>query len=335
MQAADYMSDGSAETRDVPAIETVGLTKRYGSGEDAVIAVDKLHLSVHAGEVFGFLGPNGAGKSTTIDMILDYIRPSEGHASVLGRHPQRDAERLRHEIGVVPEGFGLYERLTGRRHLEFAIEWKSAEDEPADLLARVGLDHDDANRPVQEYSKGMRQRLILAMALVGGPSLLILDEPSSGLDPHGIRMMRDIVRKEAARGTTVFFSSHILEQVEAVCDRVGILANGRLVNVDTVDGLRQAIGRESTVKLHIPSPVEVDPTVVTGVDSAYWVDSQLHVTCTDPQAKARVITRLTTQGVDIADIEVESPSLEDVFTAYTDTNETVDEMFNHAGGVNP
>jgi ABC-2 type transport system ATP-binding protein len=195
------------------AIETQGLTKRYGSGDDAVLAVDGLDLTVEEGEVFGFLGPNGAGKSTTIDMLLDYGRPTSGTATVLGLDAQDDSEQLRERIGVLPEGYGLYDRLTGRRHLEFAVEWQDADDDPDEILDRVGLDDDDAARPVGDYSKGMQQRLGLGMALVGQPDLLILDEPSSGLDPIGIREMRDIVRAEADRGATVFFSSHIMSEV--------------------------------------------------------------------------------------------------------------------------
>lgn len=324
MEQPHHVAGDAGATPASLAIRTDGLTKQYGEGSDGVLAVDHLDLDVGTGEIFGFLGPNGAGKSTTIDMLLDYIRPTAGGAEVLGMDPRRDAEELRHHIGVVPEGYGLYERLTGRRHLEFAIEWKDADDEPDALIDRVGLEATDAARPVGDYSKGMRQRLALAMALVGEPDLLILDEPSSGLDPHGIRLLRDIVREEASRGATVFFSSHILDQVEAVCDRVAILVDGRLVGIDTIDGLRRAIGQSSTVKLRIDGHLDADPEAVPGVESARWQGDRLVVSCARPSAKARLITRLTTRGVDIADIEVETPSLEDVFTAYTTEHEPVE-----------
>ena len=306
-----------------PAIRTNGLTKRYHSHDETVVAVDALDLTVERGEVFGFLGPNGAGKSTTIDMLLDYSRPTAGSATVLGLDPRRDTERLRCRIGVLPEGFGLYERLTGRRHLEFAVAWSGADDDPAELLERVGLDDRDADRAVGEYSKGMSQRLALGMALVGEPDLLILDEPSSGLDPHGIRLMRDIVRDEAGRGATVFFSSHILGQVEAVCDRVGILDDGELVAVDTVEGLRNAVGSRTELRLRLSemndgSAVErADVSAVDGVSSVRDEGGILRVTCSDAAAKATVVTRLTTAGVAILDIDSERASLEDVFTVYT------------------
>src|SRR6056297_3406256 len=191
------------------AIRTSGLTKRYDGGllGSDVTAVDGLDLVVEEGEVYGFLGPNGAGKSTTIDVLLDYARPTAGTATVLGHDANAESEAVSERVGVLPEGYGLYDRLTGRRNLEFALDWRGADDDPDRLLDRVGLDADDAARPVGDYSKGMTQRVALAMVLVGDPDLLVLDEPSSGLDPNGIRLLREIVREQAAQGTTVFFSS--------------------------------------------------------------------------------------------------------------------------------
>ena len=316
------------------AIQTDGLTKRFG--ED-VVAVDDLDLRVEDGEVFGFLGPNGAGKSTTIDMLLDYVRPTEGTATVLGMDARAESEALRERVGVLPEGFGLYDRLSGRRHLEFATEWKDADDDPDAVLDRVGLDDDDAARSVGDYSKGMAQRLALGMALVGDPDLLVLDEPSSGLDPHGIRRMRERVREEAADGTTVFVSSHILGQVEAICDRVGILHDGELAAVDTVEGLRRTVGAGSELRLRVTGTVDVDVTDVAGVDSVASADGLLRVGCSDSRAKARVVARLANAGVDILDVDSEEPSLEDVFAAYTtdDGPETGDERPVAVGGVSP
>jgi ABC-2 type transport system ATP-binding protein len=230
---------------------------------------------------------------------------------------RRESEALRERIGVLPEGLGLYDRLSGRRHLEFAIEWKDAADDPDDLLDRVGLDRRDADRPVGDYSKGMEQRLALGMALVGEPDLLVLDEPSSGLDPHGIRRMRELVREEAESGTTVFFSSHILGQVEAVCDRVGILYDGELVAVDTVEGLRETVGAGAELRLRVTGEVGVDVPGIDGVDSVTRADGLLRVACSDSRAKARVVTRLANAGVDVVDVDSEHASLEDVFTAYT------------------
>jgi ABC-2 type transport system ATP-binding protein len=295
------------------AIQTRNLTKRFGD----VVAVDGLDLHVEEGEVFGFLGPNGAGKSTTIDVLLDYVRPTEGTATVLGMNAQEESEALRGHVGVLPEGLGLYERLTGRRHLELAVEWSDAVTDPDAVLDRVGLSEGDAVRPVGDYSKGMQQRLALGMALVGDPDLLVLDEPASGLDPNGIRSMRELVREEAENGTTVFFSSHVLGQVEAVCDRVAILSAGELVAVDTVEGLRRTVGAGSELRLRVTGDVGIDVTAIEGVDSARLADGILRVACSDSRAKARVVTKLTNAGVEILDVDSEEASLEDVFTAYT------------------
>jgi ABC-2 type transport system ATP-binding protein len=214
-------------------IETDGVTKRYGD----VRAVDGLSLTVERGETYGFLGPNGAGKSTTIGLVLDYLRPTSGAVRVFGRDPQHDAVEVRDRIGVLPDRFGLYEDRSARQHVAFVAETKRANDDPETLLERVGLE-DAIDDDAGDFSSGMEQRLALAMALVGEPDLLVLDEPFSGLDPHGVRRVRDIVHEENERGATVFFSSHVLGQVELVCDRIGVLHKGRLVAEGTLDELR-------------------------------------------------------------------------------------------------
>jgi ABC-2 type transport system ATP-binding protein len=214
-------------------IDTEGLTKRYGS----TVAVDGLDLTVTRDEIYGFLGPNGAGKSTTIGLLMDYVRPTAGRVRVLGRDPQADVVEVHDRLGVLPDRYSLYDGHTARQHLSFVVDTKRSSDDPERLLARVGLD-DAIDRDVETFSQGMEQRLALAMALVGDPDLLVLDEPFTGLDPHGVRTVRDIVHEENDRGAAVFFSSHVLGQVELVCDRVGVLHRGRLVAQGTVDELR-------------------------------------------------------------------------------------------------
>lgn len=227
------------------AIETDNLLKRY----NGTTAVDNLDLSVRSDEIYGFLGPNGAGKSTTIGMLMDYIRPTAGTARVLGRDPQSEVVAVHHRIGVLPDRFSVYDDLTGRRHLEFIIETKRADDDPASVLERVGL-AEAVDKRAGTYSQGMQQRLALAMALVGDPELLVLDEPFTGLDPHGVRTVREIVHAENQRGAAVFFSSHVLGQVELVCDRVGILHNGQLIAKGTLDELRAeaSVDEDATVE---------------------------------------------------------------------------------------
>lgn len=321
-----YTIIGGQAINAMVAIRTAGLTKRYPGGlfSSDVTAVSGLDLLVEAGEVYGFLGPNGAGKSTTIDMLLDYGRPTEGKVEIFGQDVRADPEVISRRVGVLPEGYGLYDRLSGRRNLEFAISWQDASDDPVRLLERVGLDPADAARPVSEYSKGMTQRLALAMALVDDPDLLILDEPSSGLDPNGIRRLREIIREEADEGTTVFFSSHILSQVEAVCDRVGILDDGELVAVDTVDGLRKAAGASSTLKLamdDVPSP---DIVGGDGVSNIEVHGNQLRVTCTNSRVKAQVIAGLVERGHSPIDVGSEDASLEEIFGNYVEDGHSAD-----------
>jgi ABC-2 type transport system ATP-binding protein len=300
------------------AIRTRGLSKRYGGRlfDSDVSAVSDLDLVVERGEVYGFLGPNGAGKSTTIDMLLNYSYPTEGTVEIFGRDIRTDPDVIDRRVGVVPEGYGLYDRLSGRRNLEFAIDWQDASDDPADLLSRVGLDADDAARPVGDYSKGMTQRLALAMALVDDPDLLVLDEPSSGLDPNGIQRLREIIREEASNGTTVFFSSHVLSQVEAVCDRVGILDDGELVAVDTVAGLRETAGASSTLTLAMEDPPSPETVKRDGVSDVTLRGKQLRVTCTDSRAKARVVARLVERGHSPVDVGSEEAPLGEIFGEY-------------------
>ncbi len=298
----------------MPAIELSGLSKSYGD----VAALRDLDLVVEEGEIFGFLGPNGAGKSTTIDILLDFVRPSGGSASVLGLDSRTDSQAVRRRTGVLPDAYHVYDRLTGREHVEFAIASKGVSDDADALLSRVGI-LESADRPAGDYSKGMRQRLVLAMALVGEPDLLILDEPTTGLDPSGAREMRQIIREERARGATVFFSSHILEQVEAVCDRVAILNAGELVTVDTIAGLRSALGSEGQLDITVDAvPADVTAVLegVSGV-STVRVDGRTIAVGSSNGSKVAIIDAIESMGAEIIDFTTSEASLEDLFIAYT------------------
>ena len=220
-----------------PAITTTNLTKRYGES----LALDGLDLEVKRGEVYGFLGPNGAGKSTTINLLMSYCTPTAGTAQVLGYDPWESVVDCHQRVGILPDGFSVYGDRSAREHLELVIETKQTTDEPSSLLTQVGL-ADAIDKPAGDFSQGMKQRLALAMSLVGDPELLILDEPFTGLDPHGVGLVRDVVSEKTDAGTTVFFSSHVLNQVELVCDRIGILAAGQLVKEGTPAALREQAG---------------------------------------------------------------------------------------------
>ncbi|AFO55903.1 MULTISPECIES: ABC transporter ATP-binding protein [unclassified Natrinema] len=300
----------------MPAITVDNLTKSFGQ----TLALDDLSFQVEEGEVFGFLGPNGAGKSTTINIVLDFARPTSGDVSVLGMDAQQHSRAIRNRTGVLPEGVDLYDRLTARQHLEFAIQSKNAETEPERLLERVGL-VDAIDKKAGGYSKGMAQRLMLAMALVGEPDLLILDEPSTGLDPNGAREMRKIVREENERGATVFFSSHIMEQVEAVCDRVGILRDGEMVAVDSVEGLRDSVEGGTTLRVTVD---RIDDDALQAVRSLPDVGDATVEDRTPPTivvtvdgSKTAVLSTLEDRGIEVRDFSTTEASLDDVFQSYT------------------
>jgi ABC-2 type transport system ATP-binding protein len=296
------------------AIELDGVTKRFGD----VTALQNVSFTVESGEVFGFLGPNGAGKSTTINVLLDFVRPTAGRARIFGQDVHDHSQAIRERTGVLPEGYDVYDRLTGREHLEFVVDSKDADDDPEEILARVGLDG-DGDRRAGGYSKGMQQRLVLGMALVGEPDLLVLDEPSTGLDPNGARMMREVVREESARGATVFFSSHILGQVEAVCDRVGILSEGEMIAVDSVEGLRSAADLSATLDVTTAGLTDGAVDAVRALDgvASVSVDGDHLSVAVEDAGKTAVLSALEDAGVEVTDFATEEASLEDLFAAYT------------------
>jgi len=225
-------------------IRTQGLTKRFGR----VVAVDDLDLEVAEGDVYGFLGPNGSGKTTTVRMLLGLVLATSGTAELLGREMPKNAGEVLPQVGALVEGPAAYAGMSGRANLALldAMGAGGSRVDRArrvdDALDRVGLGGVDS-RPVRAYSLGMRQRLGLAATLIRRPRLLVLDEPTNGLDPQGIREIRDLLAELNREGTTVFLSSHLLAEVEQLCDRVGVLDRGRLVVQDRLDALRGPTGR--------------------------------------------------------------------------------------------
>lgn len=294
-------------------IELDGLTKRFGD----VTAVRDLDLTVEDGTIFGFLGPNGAGKTTTIDLMLDFVRPTAGHVSLFGLSPREDVAEVRKRTGVLPEGFGVYDRLTGKRHVEFVLDSKGIDDDPVRYLERTGV-ADAADRKAGGYSTGMKQRLGLAMALVGEPDLLILDEPSSGLDPNGAREMQQVIREERNRGATVFFSSHIMGQVEAVCDRVAILRGGRLVAEDTTQGLRDTVGGGGRIVVTVSDETAAAEAAnaIDEVGTVEIADGQVRVTLGEAD-KLDILQAMENAGATVHDFRTEEASMDEVFKAYT------------------
>lgn len=225
-------------------IQTRGLTRHYGRQT----AVDRLDLEVQEGEIFGFLGPNGAGKTTTILMLLGLTEPTAGSARVLDHDPTHDPMPIKRQVGYLPENVGFYDDLTGRENLQFIadlnrIPLEEARGKIEAALATVGL-AEEGDKLVGAYSRGMRQRLGIAELLVKDPRLLILDEPTLGLDPDGTNRMLELIRDlNRSRGITVMLSSHLLDQVQRICHRVGIMIQGRLVAVGSIEELaRRKLG---------------------------------------------------------------------------------------------
>ncbi|MEV4999424.1 ABC transporter ATP-binding protein [Streptomyces niveus] len=304
-------------------IETRGLTKRYRGGQ---LAVDRLDLAVPAGSVFGFLGPNGSGKTTTIRMLMGLIEPTAGTASVLGRGMPRAAGAVLPQVGALIEGPALYGYLNGRDNL---LRYDSA-DPTADprtrrvrvsgALERVGLTA-AGGKKAKAYSLGMKQRLALAAALLQPRKLLVLDEPTNGLDPQGMREIRALVRELAGEGTTVFLSSHLLDEIEQVCTHAAVMARGRLLTQGTVAEL--AAGTRGRLAVTTPDPADAARVLkelgVTDVTVAGdRVSGELPVSDEgEPAEPADLNSALVRAGVRVRAFGVERASLEDAFVALT------------------
>jgi len=219
-------------------IELKNLTKRFGN----TLAVDRLNLSVAKGEIFGFIGPNGAGKTTTIRMLAGVLAPSEGEVSVNGISMAAEPVAAKRSIGFIPDRPFLYEKLTGMEFMRFSADLYGVGDgsfrqKAGGLLARFSL-HDWADELIEAYSHGMRQRLVIAAALLHDPRTIIVDEPMVGLDPAGIRLVKDLLREQARQGVTIFMSTHTLSIAEDLCDRIGVIHRGRLIATGTTGDLR-------------------------------------------------------------------------------------------------
>jgi ABC-2 type transport system ATP-binding protein len=289
-------------------IETQGLTKRYR----AITAVDRLTLRVRRGEVYGFLGPNGAGKTTTLRMLVGLVRPTSGSATVLGERPGSPQGLAR--IGALIEAAGFYPFLSARDNLRVMAMHAGLGAERVDpVLEEVGLG-DRATDRFDTYSQGMKQRLGVAAALLKDPDVLILDEPTAGLDPKGMAEMRDFIRGLGRGGRTVLLSSHLMPEVEQVCGRVGVINRGSLVREGTVDDLRG--GRSLVVRAEPLDRAGRLLASLAGVTHVSVEDGALTVTA--DLAEASAINRaLVSAGIAVSELRSERASLEDVFLELT------------------
>jgi len=290
-------------------IETRGLTKRYRKG---VLAVDSVDMSVRRGEVYGFLGPNGAGKTTALRLLVGLIKPTSGSALVAGHSPGDPAGLAR--VGSLVESAALYPYLSGRENLKVVADLARIPHSRIDsVLAEVDLTS-QAHRRFGTYSTGMKQRLGVAAALLKGPELLILDEPTNGLDPQGMAEMRHLIRHLGQGDRTVLLSSHLLGEVEQICDRVGVISQGRLVTESSVAELRGEPG-----VLVRAEPIDTAQHVLAKAfpaEAISRIDGTLRVSVA-PTRGAEISARLAAAGIAVSELRPMERSLEDVFFQLT------------------
>jgi ABC-type multidrug transport system ATPase subunit len=277
-------------------------------------------LDVKRGEIYGFLGPNGAGKTTTIKMILGLTYPDEGDVLIDGLNLSQRPHEIKRRIGFMPERLAFYDNLTALQTLEFYASLKGHSREGlSEDLDSVGL-RQFADKKVGTFSKGMIQLLGVAQAMMGRPSLLLLDEPTTGLDPNWTRVVKDRVLAANREGATVFFSSHTLTEVQELAGRVGILNRGKLLVEDTVSNLGSRLEMKPRLHIMVAGDLEVAAGVVReldGVDEVKVSGEKLLVTL-DAKAKAKVLSRLEKRGIVVQDFQTEEPSLEEVFLKFTE-----------------
>jgi len=301
-------------------VEAKGLTKRYGN----VVAVDSLDLEVHRGEVFGLLGPNGAGKTTTILMLLGLTEPTAGTVRVLGLDPVLQPLSVKARVGYMPEQMGFYDELTARQNLFYIARLNGLGREEAhrridEVLERLGLS-DVADRPVATFSRGMRQRLGVAEVLLKRPQLVIMDEPTQGLDPEVARRFLQIVRDLKAEGVTVLLSSHLLHQVQAVCDRVGLFYRGRMVLEGSVPELaQQVLGSAYHIQVEAEGPSSALVEALKGLPDAVGVEKEggnRYRVVARRDLRAEAAEAVVRAGGRLLGLEVEMPSLDDIYARY-------------------
>ncbi len=295
------------------AIETSLLTRHFGK----VMAVDRVDVRVPERSVYGFLGPNGAGKTTTIRLLLGLIKPDLGDVRIFDRSIKRQRLEVLKRVGALVEAPSLYPHLTGRENLEVTRRLIGAWPDQIDRVLEIVRLEKDANRLVRGYSMGMRQRLGIALALLNEPDLLILDEPTNGLDPAGIIEMRDLIsRLPHDTNTTVFLSSHLLNEVEQVATHIGIINEGRMLFQGTLDDLHAQ--RRETVSLGVNRPAEaVRALTQLGWSVQHNGNRYLHIPVKRRDEPARLNAQLVGLGFEVDHLSLDLPSLEDIFLELT------------------
>ena len=303
------------------AIRVQGLTKYYGD----FLAVDHIGFEVRQGEVFGFLGPNGAGKTTTQRMLTTLLEPTEGRILINGHDLAHDAYPVKRQMGLVPEEANVYTELTPWDNLMFTARLYRVPRErraarAQELLETFGL-WEKRDVKVEDFSKGMRRRLSIAMAIVHRPTILFLDEPTPGLDPQSARAIRGLVRQMNAEGTTVFLSTHQLEEANQLCDRVAIIDHGQIATIDTPGRLKRAFQQVQSVEVALEPDGGAHGEALgalAGVTTAVKMGDRWRLYTEDPSALLpRIVDYAGSAGLRIASLSTLGPSLEDVFLEIT------------------
>jgi len=313
------------------AIETVGLTKYYshrsvplgsllermrGSTPPPVRALESLDIAVREGEIFGFLGPNGSGKSTTVRLLLGFLHPTAGRARVFGLDTVRDSVAIRRRLGYLPSGIALYDTLTGEQLLDYLSELSGRPaSRRAELCQRLELSGRTLQRLVRDYSRGMRQKVGIVQALQHDPDLAILDEPTEGLDPLMQRAFYDILDTLKGEGRTIFFSSHVLSEVERVCDRVAIIREGRLVALEEMAGLLAR--RKRNIQMRVTGPLPM-LHAVSGITNVEY--SEGYVTCRVEGSVRPFLAAIA--DAEVVDLTIEPARLEEAFLEFYEEGRT-------------
>lgn len=310
------------QTRDENVIEIQNLTKRFGK-QNTITAVDSLTFNVKKGDVFGFVGQNGAGKTTTMKMLIGLLEPSDGYAKVAGYDSVREVINIREVTGVLPEPAGFYGNLTARQNLRFYaklydMDSETRENRIVELLEMVGLD-DAIDQKIGGFSTGMLKRFGLAQALINDPEILFLDEPTSGIDPKGAQMMRDLIKQlSREKDVTIFLSSHSMSEVEEICSRIGVIDSGKLLAIGTVDQLRDIIREREGVNYLLEvwdisyNDMIEKLNLMDGVHDVKTLDGTLQVHA-DSGMRAEIAKTVSKSGGTISRLEEERMDLQSVF----------------------
>lgn len=302
-----------------PAIETRELCKRYGS----FVAVENLNLQLEPGTVFGMLGPNGSGKTTTILMLMGLTDVTAGTVRVLGLDPARQPLDVKRLVGYMPDTVGFYEGLSARENLRYTgrlngMRGADLEQRIDTVLSRVKLS-DVADRPAGTFSRGMQQRLGLADALLKRPQIVILDEPTNGLDPQSTHEFLDLIRELKRDGLTILLSSHLLDRVQAVCDRVGLFHRGQMVLEGTVEDLaQQVLGGGYRIAVEAEGAQDIEPALrkVSGVNRVERDRANTYRLNASRDVRPEVVQAVETAQATLLGLSVTKPSLDDVYTEY-------------------